>query len=72
VQAPWPRELQALTRSQLLELQTILNQRGFDSGAPDGLLGPATRGAIRRYQRSVDLPADGHPDLDLLQRLKAQ
>jgi membrane-bound lytic murein transglycosylase B len=72
VQAPWPRELQALTRSQLLELQTVLNQRGFDSGAPDGLLGPATRGAIRRFQRSVGLPADGHPDLDLLQRLKAQ
>jgi membrane-bound lytic murein transglycosylase B len=72
VQAPWPRELQALTRSQLLELQTALNRLGFDSGPPDGLLGPATRGAIRRYQRSVGLPADGQPDLDLLQRLQAR
>jgi lytic murein transglycosylase len=70
VQAPWPRDLQALTRSQLLELQIALNQRGFDSGRPDGMLGPATRDAIRRYQRSVDLPADGYPDQDLLQRLK--
>jgi hypothetical protein len=69
VQAPWPRDLQALTRSQLLALQEALNQRGFDSGTPDGMMGPATRAAIRRYQRSIDLPADGYPDLDLLQRL---
>lgn len=69
IQAPWPRELPALTRSQLLALQTALTERGFDSGTPDGLMGPATRDAIRRYQRSVGLPADGYPDPDLLQRL---
>ena len=71
VQAPWPRDLQALTRVQLVELQTALNEHGFDSGAPDGLMGPATRGAIRRYQRSLGLPADGYPSLDLLARLLA-
>ncbi|HJV71356.1 lytic murein transglycosylase [Ideonella sp.] len=71
VQAPWPRELQALTRSQLTALQTALNERGFDSGTPDGRMGPATRDAIRRYQRSIGLPADGYPDLDLLGRLQA-
>jgi membrane-bound lytic murein transglycosylase B len=70
VQAPWPRDLQALTRSQLIALQTTLNERGFESGAPDGLMGPATRGAIRRYQRSVGIPADGFPSLDLLDRLQ--
>ena len=69
VQAPWPRNLPALTRSQLLALQTTLNQRGFASGTPDGIMGPATRDGIRRYQRSVGLPADGYPDPDLLQRL---
>ena len=72
VQAPWPRDLQALTRSQLLELQTALNERGLDSGTPDGLMGPATRGAIGRYQRSIGIPADGYPSLDLLQRLLAR
>jgi len=71
VQAPWPRDLPALTRSQLLALQTALNQRGFDSGTPDGMMGPATRDGLRRYQRSVGLPADGYPTLDLLQRLQA-
>ena len=53
-------------------LQAALNQRGFDSGAPDGVMGPTTRGAIRGYQRSIGLPADGYPTLDLLQRLLAQ
>jgi len=70
VQAPWPRELAALTRSQLLALQTALNQRGFASGKPDGVMGPATRDGLRRYQRSIGLPADGYPTPDLLQRLQ--
>jgi len=70
VQAPWPRDLQALTRSQLITLQTALNQRGFASGTPDGMMGPATRNGIRLYQRSIGLPADGYPSVDLLQRLQ--
>lgn len=70
VQAPWPRDLQALTRSQLQALQTALNQRGFASGTPDGIMGPVTRDGIRSYQRSIGLPADGYPDLDLLLRLQ--
>ncbi len=71
VQAAWPRDLQVPSRSQMLALQTALNARGFDSGTPDGLMGPATRDALRRYQRSIGLPADGFPTLDLLQRLQA-
>ena len=71
VQAPWPRDLAALTRSQLQSLQTALNQRGFASGTPDGIMGPATRDGIRRYQRSAGLPADGYPDADILQRLQS-
>ena len=72
VQAPWPRDLQALSRSQLRTLQTALNERGFATGAPDGMMGPATRDGLRRYQRSVGLPADGYPTLDLLLRLQPQ
>jgi lytic murein transglycosylase len=70
VVAAWPRDLQALSRSQTLALQSALNERGFDSGTPDGRVGPATREAIRRFQRSVGLPPDGYPDLGLLQRLQ--
>jgi len=70
VQTPWPRDLQAMTRSQLLALQTALNARGFDSGTPDGTMGPATRRGVRQYQRSMGLGADGYPTLELLQRLQ--
>ncbi|NMM08340.1 lytic murein transglycosylase [Polaromonas sp.] len=70
MQTAWPRDLQALSRSQMLALQTALNVRGFDSGTPDGTIGPATRRGVRQYQRSVGLPADGYPTLDLLQRLQ--
>lgn len=70
VQAAWPLDLRALTRDEVLALQTALNQRGFDSGTPDGQVGPATRKALRAFQRSVGLPADGHPTAELLGRLQ--
>ena len=66
VQAVWPRDLKALTRSQLRELQLALNALGFDCGTADGVMGPATQQGLRNYQRSVGLPADGYPTLDLL------
>jgi lytic murein transglycosylase len=70
VQAPWPRDVQPLSRSQVLALQTALNARGFECGTPDGMVGPATQRGVRQYQRSLGLPADGYPTLDLLQRLQ--
>ena len=39
---------------------------GFDAGAPDGLLGPRTQGAIRVYQARHGLPVDGYPSPDVL------
>jgi len=71
VQAAWPRDLPPLSRSQVRELQGALNARGFDSGEVDGLAGPATRDALRRFQRSVGAPADGYPTQEWLQRLLA-
>lgn len=70
VQAAWPRELVALSRSQLMALQAALGARGFDNGPPDGIVGPATREALRRYQRSIGVSADGYPTAELLQRLQ--
>lgn len=71
VVASWPRDLVALDRGQVQALQEALNARGFDSGTPDGVVGRATRDALRRWQRSVGLPADGYPTLELLERLQA-
>ncbi|RYG10807.1 MAG: lytic murein transglycosylase, partial [Burkholderiales bacterium] len=70
VQAAWPRDVPPLSRSQLLALQTALNTRGFDSGTPDGVVGPATRSAIRRYQQTAGMPADGYPTVELLQSVQ--
>lgn len=66
----WPRDLAPLTRAQLLALQQALNRRGFDSGVPDGLMGPATRAGIRAYQRSNGQAADGYPTPALLRALE--
>ncbi|MDP9899034.1 lytic murein transglycosylase [Variovorax ginsengisoli] len=71
VVAAWPREQQVLSRAQVLALQTRLNQLGFDSGSPDGMMGPSTRDGLRKYQRSLGLPADGYPTVELLERLSA-
>ena len=52
-------------------MQTALNAKGFAVGTPDGLLGPATRDGLRRYQQSVGLPADAYPTPEVQQRLQA-
>lgn len=69
VQAGWPRDQRPLSRSEVQALQAGLNRLGFDSGAADGQFGPATRQALRAFQRSQGLPADGHPTPALLQRV---
>jgi membrane-bound lytic murein transglycosylase B len=50
----------------LKTLQQALNELGFDAGTPDGLPGPHTQSAIRRYQAAHDLPVDGYPAPSLL------
>ncbi len=69
VVADWPRDLQPLSREQTRQLQSALNARGFATGTPDGVLGPATRAGLRQYQQSRGLVADGYPTLELLQGL---
>ncbi|MES2013057.1 MAG: lytic murein transglycosylase [Pseudomonadota bacterium] len=59
-------EAGALTFQQMLELQSLLNLRGFDVGEPDGFPGLQTQAAIRAYQLSKHLPADGYASPSLL------
>lgn len=70
VTGSWPRELEPLSRAQMQVLQEALNRKGFAAGAPDGVMGPATRAGLRGYQRSIGLAADGYPTVELLQRLQ--
>jgi membrane-bound lytic murein transglycosylase B len=52
--------------------QIALSRLGFDPGAPDGVIGAGTRKALRAWQQSRNLPADGYLSMDMVQRLKAQ
>jgi membrane-bound lytic murein transglycosylase B len=60
-----------MAREDLLTLQERLNALGFDAGPVDGLPGPQTRAAIRRFQAAAGLPRDGHPTPALLDKLEA-
>ena len=68
--AAWPIE-RALSRSEREELQSRLVERGMDVGGVDGTIGSLTRTAIRSYQKDSGMVPDGHPDLDLLDRLRS-
>jgi localization factor PodJL len=54
------------------EAQDKLNYLGFDTGTPDGQMGPRTRSAIRAFQRSLGLPETGEVDRRLMDELKSQ
>lgn len=66
----WPVGDAPLSRSERIELQQSLAARGFAPGSADGIIGANTRQAIRVYQKSIGLPADGYPTEELLGRLR--
>jgi membrane-bound lytic murein transglycosylase B len=69
---PWPRQERELSRAERLELQQLLVQRGFYRGVPDGQFGPQTREALRGFQASLGVPADGFASSAMLERLRGQ
>lgn len=62
----------ALSFHEMLDLQSMLNARGFDAGEPDGLPGFMTQEAVRRYQLANELPADGYASRSIYQRLYSE
>jgi len=61
----------ALDRHTIEQIQQRLNALGFDAGKPDGIIGPATRSALRAFQKSQGMIADGYPDSATLRALTA-
>jgi hypothetical protein len=51
-----------LTREQLQQAQTLLNEKGFNVGDVDGVLGPRTRRAVMAFQRQRGLEPSGQID----------
>jgi membrane-bound lytic murein transglycosylase B len=71
-QTPRPKFEQRLSRSQMEKIQKLLVARGYDPGPVDGVFGSQTRRAIKKFQRTAKLPADGHPSPELLEVLGKQ
>ncbi|HEX5841729.1 MAG TPA: lytic murein transglycosylase, partial [Pseudomonas sp.] len=69
-QAAWPRDDRQLSRSERVELQELLSNKGYEPGPADGIIGANTRKAVRAFQQSLGLPADGYPSHELLQQLR--
>ncbi len=63
------KTVRPLTTAQMMELQRLLNARGYEAGDVDGKLGSGTRAAVKKAQLKLGLPADSYPDAELLTRL---
>ena len=71
IKAPWPRDEDPLvSRTDRMELQSLLAKRSFDVGDPDGVIGRRTRQAIRDFQKGEGLIQDGYATMTLLLRLR--
>jgi len=64
-----PPELPRLSREQIKQLQTKLNESGFDVGKPDGVLGRNSSAGIQAFQRSKNMIADGFPSPEVFSAL---
>jgi TPR repeat protein/peptidoglycan hydrolase-like protein with peptidoglycan-binding domain len=64
---PWP----AATVDQVKAIQTLLKAQGFSNDTPDGQIGPATRVAIRAFEKSRGLTETGEPSKAVFEALKA-
>ena len=58
----WPVIVTAHGDWRVGQAQEQLKAAGFDVGPIDGVLGPRTKAALRRYQASHALPVTGMPD----------
>lgn len=67
----WPVHLRPLSVAESTEIQKRLVALGYPLDRIDGRIGQDTREAIRRFQLSHDMVADGYPTDTLLARLRA-
>ena len=67
----WPRGDRTLSRSEKSELQRRLTQLGYDTQGVDGIIGPNSRAAVRRFQSDRGLVPDGYVSAALLGAVRA-
>jgi hypothetical protein len=69
---PWPTDDPGLSRTERKELQTLLQQRGYQIGNIDGVLGAKTREAIADVQERAGMKRDGRAGVKLLDTLRGR
>lgn len=57
------------SRETVLTAQTLLAGLGYEPGPLDGMDGPQTRAAVRRYQADAEIPVDGRITEALVEKL---
>jgi lytic murein transglycosylase len=62
--------VEVLGLAETKQIQQLLAKRGFDVGKIDGVMGAASRDAVRSMQVKYGMPADGYPTAELLMRLR--
>lgn len=74
---PWSRDhaardaASASSPGTVKDIQYGLRERGLYEGAVDGIAGPRTAAAIRRYQQDHGLLVDGRPSAELADHIAA-
>ncbi len=66
----WPRSDRPLSQAERMEIQRLLNARGFYRDEIDGKMGSGTMEAISAYQRAIGVAPDGYPTSILLGQLR--
>ncbi|TBH22189.1 peptidoglycan-binding protein [Rhizobium leguminosarum] len=57
-------------RPQIRQLQNLLVKAGYEVGKIDGVFGGMTEAALRKFQRSSNLPVDGIPSEEMIEALE--
>ena len=57
-------------RALVEQIQRGLAREGYEPGAADGILSPATIAAIESFQRDHRLPRTGEPSMELLEQIR--
>ncbi|MBT8458323.1 MAG: lytic murein transglycosylase [Boseongicola sp.] len=70
LKAKWPRDDRNLAFREKQEMQRLLTRKGFNTQGVDGIIGPNTIAAIRRFQASVGMIPDGYASYEVLRRLR--
>lgn len=65
-----PSGIPSISKSQVEEIQSLLNSYGYNAGPADGIAEPKTVRAVCAFQRDAGLPVDGEISEALLKELR--